>query len=143
MTDTFQLEVATPERLLIQEQVTEAQIPAESGMIGVLPDHAALLGELGAGELSYSSSGQGRRTVFVSGGWIQILNNEVRVMAERAEFANEIDVKRAEAAFKRAQERLALPTAEKAIDVARALNALRRAEARLAAAGVPARGLSR
>ena len=138
MADTFQLEVATPERLLIQEQATEAQIPAASGMIGVLPDHAPLLGELGTGELSYSSP-QGRRTVFVSGGWIQILNNEVRVIAERAEHANEIDVKRAEAALQRAQERLALPSTT-GIDVARALNALRRAEARLAAAGVPARG---
>ena len=132
MADTFKLEVATPERLLIQEQVTEAQIPAESGMIGVLPDHAPLLGGLGTGELSYTGR-EGRRTMFVSGGWLQILNNEVRVIAERAEHVNEIDVKRAEESLKRAQERLALPSTA-GIDVARALNALKRAEARLAAA---------
>jgi F-type H+-transporting ATPase subunit epsilon len=138
MAETFQLEVATPERPIIKEQVTEAQIPAASGMIGVLPDHAPLLGELGTGELSYAGS-SGRKTMFVSGGWIQILNNEVRVIAERAEHANEIDVKRAESALKRAQDLLALP-ATAGIDVARALNALRRAEARLAAAGTPARG---
>jgi F-type H+-transporting ATPase subunit epsilon len=138
MAATFQLQIATPERLLINEQVDEAQIPALSGMIGVLPDHAPLLGELGTGELSYSSP-HGRRTMFVSGGWIHILNNEVRVMTERAEYANEIDVARAEAAFKRAQELLALP-ATAGIDAARAREALRRAEARLAAAGVPARG---
>jgi F-type H+-transporting ATPase subunit epsilon len=132
MADTFQLEVATPERLVIREPVSEAQIPAASGMIGVLPDHAPLLGELGTGELSYTGP-QGRRTVFVSGGWIQILNNEVRVIAERAEYANEIDVGRAEAALKRANERLANP-AGGTVDVARALNAAKRAEARLAAA---------
>ena len=139
MANTFQLEIATPERLLIRETVTEAQIPAASGMIGVLPDHAPLLGELGTGELSYSGS-QGRHTMFVSGGWVEVLNNEVRVITERAEYANEIDVARAEIALKRAQERLALP-ASAGVDVARALNAAKRAEARLAAAGVPARGL--
>ncbi len=132
MADTFQLEVATPERLMIQEPVTEAQIPAASGMIGILPDHAPLLGELGTGELSYIGP-QGRRTMFVSGGWVQVMNNQVLVIANRAEHANEIDVARAEAAFKRASERLA--TAGTAgIDVARALNAAKRAEARLAAA---------
>ena len=132
MADTFQLEVATPERLLIQEPVSEAQIPAASGMIGVLPDHAPLLGELGTGELSYAGA-RGHRTMFVSGGWIQVLNNQVRVIAERAEYVNEIDVARAEAALKRANERLANP-AGATVDVARALNAAKRAEARLAAA---------
>jgi F-type H+-transporting ATPase subunit epsilon len=132
MAETFQLEVATPERLLIREQVTEAQIPCASGMIGVLPDHAPLLGEIGTGELSYAGP-QGRRTMFVSGGWIQVLNNEVRVITERAEHASEIDAARAEAALKRARERLALPLGS-GIDIARALNAASRAEARLAAA---------
>jgi F-type H+-transporting ATPase subunit epsilon len=132
MADRFQLEVATPERLLIQEPVNEAQIPAASGMIGVLPDHAPFLGELGTGELSYSGPG-GRKTMFVSGGWIQILDNQVRVLAERAEYSNEIDVKRAETALKRAQDRLAQPMSAN-IDIARALNAMKRAEARLATA---------
>ena len=137
MAETFQLEVATPERLLIREPVTEAQIPAASGMIGILPNHAALLGELGTGELSYSGN-EGRKTVVVSGGWVQVLNNEVRVIAESAEHANEIDISRAETALKRAQEMLALPPTA-GVDVAHALNALKRAEARLTAAGAPAR----
>ncbi|HYP13271.1 MAG TPA: ATP synthase F1 subunit epsilon [Bryobacteraceae bacterium] len=132
MAGTFQLEVATPERLLVRETVSEAQIPAINGMIGVLPDHAALLSELGTGDLSYVGPG-GRHTAFIAGGFVQILNNEVRVLADRAEHVNEIDTQRAEASLKRAQERLALP-ATAGIDVARALNALKRAEARLAAA---------
>jgi F-type H+-transporting ATPase subunit epsilon len=131
MADTFVLEVATPERLLIREPVTEAQIPCASGMIGVLPHHAALLSELGTGDLSYTTLG-GRRDMFVSGGWVQVLNNHVRVIAERAEPANEIDVARAERAWKRANERLLNPLPD--IDIARALNAARRAEARIAAA---------
>jgi F-type H+-transporting ATPase subunit epsilon len=130
MAETFHLEIATPERLLIQQRVTEAQIPAAGGMIGVLPEHAALLSEMGTGQLSYTG-GEGRRTMFVSGGWLQILNNHVRVLTDRAEMANEIDVARAEASLKRAQERLTQPGY---IDVARALNAMKRAEARLAAA---------
>ncbi len=130
MADTFQLEVATPERLLVRETVTEAQIPAAGGMIGVLPEHAPLLSEMGVGQLTYSGP-EGRRTMFVSGGWLQILHNHVRVLTDRAEMANEIDVARAEAALKRAQDRMNQPTN---IDVARALNAMKRAEARLAAA---------
>ena len=131
MADTFILEVATPERLLIREPVTEAQIPCASGMIGVLPDHAALLSELGTGDLSYTTS-SGRRDMFLSGGWVQILNNQVRVIAERAEHVSEIDVARAQAALKRANERLLNPAPD--IDIARALNAAKRAEERLAAA---------
>src|SRR5947208_2741092 len=126
MADSFQLEIATPERLLLQEQVREAQIPAEGGMIGVLPEHAALLSLLGTGELSYNSTNDGgRHQLVVSGGWIQVLNNHVRVLADRAELAADIDVSRAEAALKRAQERLAQP-ATAGVDVARALNAMRR-----------------
>jgi F-type H+-transporting ATPase subunit epsilon len=132
MAETFLLEVATPERLLLREQVAEAQIPAATGMIGILPDHAPLLGELGTGELTYSAP-TGRRSMFISGGWVEILGNEVRIIADRAEYGDEIDVKRAEEALRRANERLLQPAGAN-VDVARALNAMRRAEARIAAA---------
>jgi F-type H+-transporting ATPase subunit epsilon len=128
---TLQLEIATPERLLVQSDATEVYIPAEGGMIGILPQHAALLSELGVGELSFVTPG-GRRTVFVAGGWVQVLNDHVRVLADRAEDIGEIDSARAEASLKRAQERLNAP-ASAGVDVARAINAMKRAEARLAA----------
>jgi F-type H+-transporting ATPase subunit epsilon len=128
---TLHLEIATPERLLVQDDATEVYIPAEGGMIGILPQHAALLSELGVGELSFVTS-SGRRTVFVAGGWVQVLNDDVRVLADRAEEIGEIDTSRAEASLKRAQERLNAP-ASAGVDVARAINALKRAEARLAA----------
>jgi F-type H+-transporting ATPase subunit epsilon len=132
MADTLELEVATPERMLVHERVSSVEIPGENGMLGILPEHAPLLSLLGVGQLTYTG-GEGKRSMVISGGWLQVLNNHVRVLTDRAEMANEIDVARAESAFKRAQERLALP-ATAGVDVARALNAMRRAEARMAAA---------
>lgn len=128
----LELEVATPERLMVRERVSSVEVPALNGAIGVLPDHAPLLSLLGHGPLTYVTT-QGRRTMFVGGGWLQILNNHVRILADRAEHANEIDVARAEASLKRAQARLDQPATAN-IDVARAINAMRRAVARIAAA---------
>ncbi|MGC9971835.1 MAG: hypothetical protein ABSE56_14735 [Bryobacteraceae bacterium] len=88
MADTFLLEVATPERLLVNEQVSEAQIPAANGYLGILPGHAALLAELGAGELSYTVGGR-RRSVKIDGGWVEVSNDHVRVLANTAEKAGE------------------------------------------------------
>ncbi len=84
MADTFQLEVATPERLFVREDVTEAQIPAANGYVGILPGHAALLSELGAGELSFMVGGR-RRCLFVEGGWLEVSNDHARVLATKAE----------------------------------------------------------
>jgi F-type H+-transporting ATPase subunit epsilon len=134
MADTFELEIATPEKLVIREQVTEAQIPAEGGMIGVLPEHAPLISELGIGELTYTLDGS-KKSLVVSNGWVEVLKNHVRVLADRAERASEIDVARAQASLKRAEDRLAKAAAGE-IDIARALNAMKRAQARIAAAGV-------
>ncbi|HUS05974.1 MAG TPA: F0F1 ATP synthase subunit epsilon [Bryobacteraceae bacterium] len=134
MADTFELEVATPERLVIREQVTEAEIPAKDGAIGVLPEHAPLMSELGTGALHYSVSGGARQVLMVSGGWVEVLNNHVRVLADRAEKSNEIDVARAEAALQRANERLAGPVGD--LDVASTLEAMKRAQARIEAARI-------
>ena len=131
MADTFELEVATPERLVVSEAATEAQIPAKDGYIGVLPGHAPLLSELGTGYASYVADG--RKSYFaLHGGFVEVLPDKVRVLAEMVEKAEEIDVQRAEAAYKRAQQQLAEPHVE--VDPALALAAMRRAEARLEAA---------
>jgi len=131
MADKFQLEIATPERLLIREQVSEAQVPAANGYLGVLPGHAPLLAALGTGELTYVAGGR-RSSLSIDGGWVEVLPDRVRVLATHAEKASEIDARRAEEALHRAEEHLAHPDA--GIDVARALNAMTRAQARLAAA---------
>jgi len=129
LAQTFELEIATPDRLLVREQVSEAQIPAANGYLGVLPEHSPLLSLLGTGELSYAMDGQ-TKSLAVSGGFIEVLPDQVRVLADNAEAAESIDVARAEAALKRAEQRLKDPR-EKNVDVARALNALNKAQARL------------
>jgi F-type H+-transporting ATPase subunit epsilon len=128
MADTFELEVTTPERLLIREQVSEAQIPAENGYLGILPEHAPLLALVGTGALSYTVGGV-RRSMAVSGGYVEVLPTKTRVLADIAERADEIDLARAEESLRRATDRLSHP--EIALDVARALNAAQRAQARL------------
>src|SRR5688572_2547038 len=127
---TFLLEIATPERLLLREQVTEAQIPAKQGELGVRPEHAPLIAELGIGVLSYVYAG-GRKAMVVAGGVVEVLPDRCRVLADIAEYADEVDAKRAQDAERRASQRLTHP--ELGVDVARALNALRRAQARVKA----------
>jgi F-type H+-transporting ATPase subunit epsilon len=133
MAGSITLEVATPERPLLVEQVRQVELPGLNGALGILPDHAALLTELGEGELVYTPVDGGTpRYMAVSGGWAEVLPDHVRVLAIRAELSSEIDVTRAEEALKRAEERLLNPKAD--LDTARALNALHRAQARLACA---------
>ncbi|HEY3938120.1 MAG TPA: ATP synthase F1 subunit epsilon [Bryobacteraceae bacterium] len=83
---TFQLEVATPEQLLVDEHVTEAELPGKDGYLGVLPGHAPLLSALGAGTLTYQGSG-GRQVLKIDGGFVEIFDNHVRVLADHAESA--------------------------------------------------------
>jgi len=130
MAETFDLEVATPERLVIKETATEAQIPAKAGYIGVLPGHAPLLSELGTGYASYVVEGK-TNYLAVHGGFVEVLPDKVRVLATAVEKAEEIDVQRAEAALRKAQEALADPHVE--VDPALALSAMFRAQSRIEA----------
>ena len=105
MKGKIKLEVAVPERLLISEQVDEVQIPALGGSMGVLPGHAPLISQLGAGVLSYRLEGQ-TRYMALDGGVMEVLPDHVRVLADSAEWAEEIDVKRAEESRRRANDLL-------------------------------------
>ncbi|MDX2268056.1 MAG: F0F1 ATP synthase subunit epsilon [Bryobacter sp.] len=131
MAPKFLLEIATPEKLVVSNEVSESVLPGANGEIGVLPGHAALLTEIDPGTLTYTMDGQTRRLA-VGKGWAEVIATRVRVLVDSCERAEEIDTARAEAAFKRAAERLASPKED--LDLARAANALKRAEARLAAA---------
>src|SRR5579864_5306075 len=131
MADAFQLDVATPERLIVEERVTEAQIPARGGYLGVLPGHAALVAELQSGVLSYVAAGRSRYLA-IHGGFVEVLPDHVRVLADLGERAEEIDVARAQAALERAQKTLEEPHVD--LDPAAALDEMQRAQARLEAA---------
>lgn len=128
MADTFQVEIVTPEKLVVRDVAEEMQIPAKNGYIGVLPGHAPLITELAVGEITYSSNGYTHHLA-VAWGFAEVLPDKVTILAETAERADEIDVKRAEEAKNRAEERLRSGNTE--IDFSRAENALQRAETRL------------
>jgi F-type H+-transporting ATPase subunit epsilon len=130
--DTFEIEIATPERLLAREKAIRAQIPAADGYIGVLPDHAPLLSELGIGAMTYTTPDDHRFSLAIHGGFLEINNNVVRVLSDIAEKGNEIDVTRAEKDLKKAQDAIINPAL--GIDIASALIAIRRAQARIDAA---------
>jgi F-type H+-transporting ATPase subunit epsilon len=132
MAETFDIEIATPERLLAREKAIRAQIPAKEGYIGVLPDHAALLSELGIGAMTYTTPDDHRFTLAISGGFLEINDNVVRVLTDIAEKGHEIDVSRAEKALKLAQDAIINPAL--GMDIASALIAIRRAQARIDAA---------
>jgi F-type H+-transporting ATPase subunit epsilon len=131
MAEGFQLEVATPDRLIVQEHVSEAQVPARDGYIGVLPGHAPLVSELRTGVLSYVVAGQ-TKTLAIHGGFVEVLPDKVRVLADLAERADEIDASRAQVALNRAQK--ALENHHSDLDPATALEDMMRAQARIEAA---------
>ena len=132
MADTFEIEIATPERLLAREKAIRAQIPLKDGYVGMLPDHAPLLSELGIGALTYTTPEDHRFSVAVRGGFLEVNNNVVRVLTEEAEKGQEIDVTRAEKDLKHAQDAMLDPAL--GMDIAAALIAVRHAQARIDAA---------
>lgn len=125
----LRLEFVTPARAIVHEDVDEVELPGEEGHFGVLPGHAPLLAALQTGAMWYRRGGE-RTYAFLDGGFAEVLPDRVSVLAQVAERAEEIDVQRAEAAKRRAEERLAQPTAPDH-DAARARVALLRAITRL------------
>jgi len=105
--NTIQLEVVTPERLVVNDTAEYIEIPGKTGYLGVLPGHAPLITELGVGELTYRTAGGQAGLLAVIRGFAEVLPDRVSVLAETAEFAEDIDLKRAQAALRRAEERIA------------------------------------
>jgi F-type H+-transporting ATPase subunit epsilon len=84
MADTFRLHVATPEKSVVDEDVTMAELPGQEGYMGILPGHAPLLSALKEGTLKYSSGG-GEHVLKVDSGFVEVFDNHVRVLADHAE----------------------------------------------------------
>jgi F-type H+-transporting ATPase subunit epsilon len=123
------LEIVTPDRALVTEQVDEVELPGADGYFGVLPGHTPLLASLKVGELWYRI-GQEKRYLSVAFGFVEVLPDHVTVLAQIAERAQDIDVPRAEAAKKRAEDRIAR-SHQADIDFERARVALMKALIRL------------
>jgi len=124
----LQLQIVSADRSLVNETVDEVEIPGADGYFGVLPGHTPLLAVLGAGELWYRQ-GQERHYLAMAFGFAEVQPDRVTILAEIAERADEIDVARAEAAKKRAEERIARPTVD--MDAERARIALMKSLIRL------------
>src|SRR5687767_11527520 len=121
------LQIVTPDRLLVHEQVDEVQIPGSEGYFGVLPGHTPLLASLAVGEMWYRK-GQEKTYLALAFGFAEVLPDRVTLLARLAERADEIDIERAEAARQRAEERLQQRTD---VDFERARAALMKSLTRL------------
>ena len=133
MADRLTLEIATPMRLAVSEPVDEVVAPGVEGYFGVLPGHAPFLTTLGIGELTYRVGREEHHLALV-GGFAEVRNDKVIVLADAAERPEEIDRARAERARERAERRLSGRAADD-VDFARAQAALMRALMRLHVAG--------
>ena len=91
MPDSFQLEIVTPEKMVVKDVAEEMQIPGKNGYLGILPGHAPLITELAVGEISYRKGGQ-TYYLAVAWGFAEVLPDKVTILAETAERPQEIDV---------------------------------------------------
>lgn len=122
------LEIVTAERLVLSDDVDQINAPTKDGRVGILPRHAPLLTVLDIGQLDVIK--QGHRTEYaLSGGFMEVLPERITILADTVERADEIDESRAEAARKRAEERMRQHESEQELILAEA--ELRRAMTRL------------
>jgi F-type H+-transporting ATPase subunit epsilon len=127
--EKIELEVVTPQRLVLHQDVESVELPGRDGYLGVLPGHAPLLTELGIGVLTYRANRQAH-VLTVMEGFSEVLPGRVIVLAEVSERATEIDLERCKAALQRAQE-LVARTGSPNVDWERAQAALQRALVRI------------
>jgi F-type H+-transporting ATPase subunit epsilon len=124
----MRLEIITAERQVFSDDVEVLVAPGIDGELGILPHHAPLMTALQPGEIVIRKDGQ-ESYLAVTGGFMEVMGNQVTILSDACEHSNEIDEERARVAVQRAQERLASRTAD--LDLERAATALRRAETRL------------
>ena len=124
----MRLDIVTAEKLVYSDEVSSVVAPGAEGQLGILPNHAPLLTSLKPGELKVLKEGE-ETNIAVSGGFLEVLKNVVTILADTAERAEDIDVERAEAALKRAQEKV--NSSESDLDLERAIRALKRSQARV------------
>jgi len=128
MADTFQLEIVTPEKMVVRDVAEEMQIPGKDGYLGILPGHAPLITELAVGEITYLKDNYTHH-LSVAWGFAEVLPNKVTILAETAERAEEIDARRAQEAKQRAESHLTTCNTEE--DFNRTAGDLQRAETRI------------
>ncbi len=131
----LRLEIVTPERYVVDQDVKIVMAPGTLGEFGILPDHTPFLSSLEVGKVHFRDLRDNEHVVFISGGFSEALPDKVTILAETAEVREKIEIDRARAAYERARERLA--SSDDTIDKERARYALERAEARIRLATKP------
>ncbi len=126
----LQLDILTPQASTLSETVDGVTLPSANGEIGILPGHAALISALGAGVLAYTRGGETQRLV-ISGGFVEVKQDRVSVLAEVAEKAADVDVDKARAELLEAQSELASWSGGDEETFTAAQTKLERAQARL------------
>lgn len=128
MASALQMQVVTPQRILLSEEIEALVVPAAEGFLGILPHHAPIIAGLVPGPVKYTQAGKSK-FLAITGGFMEVSQNRITILADAAERPGEIDVARAEAARDRAEQRLRerLPD----LDLVRAELAFKRASARL------------
>lgn len=135
MADTIHLEIVTPERQVLDTEVASVQIPGLDGELGILPGHSPLISQLKpAGLLSYVAGGQTSQLV-VSEGFVEVMPDRVKILAEVAERPDEVDIERTLRSKERAEKLLVQATGDPSVDATAANNELELANTRLQAAG--------
>jgi F-type H+-transporting ATPase subunit epsilon len=135
MADNIKLEIVTPDKAVVSEDVKIVMAPGSLGEFGVLTGHTPFLTTLKTGIVRYTDAQGTERYVFVNGGFAEALPNKVTILAESSERREDIDLDRAQAAQERAEKRLEEARTRKEVDANRAKAALERAVARINLAG--------
>jgi F-type H+-transporting ATPase subunit epsilon len=136
MAGNIKLEVVTPDRAVVSEDVQIVMAPGSLGEFGVLIGHTPFLTALKTGVIRYTDAQGTERYVFVNGGFAEALPDKVTVLAESAERSSEVDLERAKAALERSEKRLAEDRSREDIDFNRARASLERATVRIRLAGL-------
>lgn len=131
MAGNIRLEVVTPKKVVVSEDVQIVAAPGSMGEFGVLPGHTPFLTTLKTGSLRYTDAGGAERFLFINSGYAEALPDKVTVLAESAERRRDIDIERARVALERAEKRLAEQAKKEDVDFLRAKAALERAVQRI------------
>ena len=134
MAEKLFLEVVTPQKSIVSEEVEIVVAPGSEGEFGALKGHTTFLTSLNIGTLRYKDASGKERYLFINGGFAEVLPNKVTILAESAERRKDIDIDRAKSALARAEKRIAAKAAD--TDLVRAEAALRRALHRLQVKGI-------
>jgi len=132
MAGTFMLEIVSPEELLFKDEVQFVVVPEVNGELGVLRNHAPMIAALNIGIMRYTDNDGAIKKIAISGGFMEVMYNEAKILAETAEAGSQIDLLRAKAAKERAEARIAAKAAD--TNMVRAEMALQRSIARIKAA---------